>query len=63
MDIYPVHLIKSAMYDDMEEMEKLGILEVAPEDFALCDYVCVSKIEAQYIIRQTLNKFYKETLE
>ena len=60
MDIYPVHLIKSVMYDDVEEMESLGILEVAPEDFALCDYVCVSKIETQYLLRQVLDRFHKE---
>ena len=60
MDIYPVNLIKSIMYEDFEEMEQLGIYEVAPEDFALCDYVCVSKIEAQHLVRQGLDKFRKE---
>ena len=39
-DIYPVHLIKSIMVNDIDAMEKLGIYEVAPEDFALVR-VCV----------------------
>ena len=60
MDIYPTHLLKSIMYRDFEEMEALGIYEVAPEDFALCDYVCVSKIEAQALIREGLDVFLKE---
>ncbi|MDP7434977.1 MAG: NADH:ubiquinone reductase (Na(+)-transporting) subunit A, partial [Flavobacteriales bacterium] len=34
-DIFPVHLIKSIMVNDIDAMEKLGIYEVAPEDFAL----------------------------
>ena len=34
MDIYPSHLIKSIMVEDIELMEQLGIYEIAPEDFA-----------------------------
>ncbi|NQZ60061.1 MAG: NADH:ubiquinone reductase (Na(+)-transporting) subunit A, partial [Lentisphaeraceae bacterium] len=60
MDIYPVHLVKCLMYRDIEAMEGLGILEVAPEDFALCDYICVSKIEVQDIIRKGLELYRKE---
>jgi Na+-transporting NADH:ubiquinone oxidoreductase subunit A len=60
MDIYPVHLIKSIMCGDIEAMEGLGILEVAPEDFALCDFICVSKIEAQTILREGLDLYLKE---
>ena len=60
MDIYPVHLIKCIMAGDLEAMEGLGILEVAPEDFALCDFVCVSKIEVQDLLRKGLDYFRKE---
>ena len=41
-------------------MEALGIYEVAPEDFALCEFVCSSKMELQYIIRNGLDLLYKE---
>jgi Na+-transporting NADH:ubiquinone oxidoreductase subunit A len=37
------------MIEDVELMEKLGIYEVAEEDFALCEFVCTSKIESQDI--------------
>lgn len=55
MDIYPVHLIKSIMIGDIEQMENLGIYEVAEEDFALCEFVCTSKINVQPIIREGLD--------
>ncbi len=53
-DIYPVQLLKSIMIEDIELMENLGIYEVAPEDFALCETICTSKIESQTIVRNGL---------
>ena len=44
----------------IEKMEGLGIYEVAPEDFALIDYVSTSKIEAQAIVREALDLMIKE---
>lgn len=60
MDIYPTHLIKAIMTEDIELMENLGIYEVSPEDFALCEFVCTSKIEVQSIIRHGLDLVRKE---
>jgi len=60
MNILPVHLIKSIMADDIEKMEQLGIYEVIEEDFALCEYVCTSKIEVQHILRKGINLIVKE---
>lgn len=60
MSIYPVHLLKSIIVNDVDMMEKLGIYEVAPEDFALCEVACTSKIEAQDIVRKGLDSLYKE---
>ncbi len=60
MDIHPMQLIKSIMINDIDMMEKLGIYEVAPEDFALCEYVCPSKIEFQEIIRKGLDDIRRE---
>jgi Na+-transporting NADH:ubiquinone oxidoreductase subunit A len=56
MDIYPVQLLKAIMIEDIEQMENLGIYEVAPEDFALCEYACTSKINVQSIVREGLDK-------
>jgi Na+-transporting NADH:ubiquinone oxidoreductase subunit A len=61
MDIFPVHLIKAIMIEDIDLMENLGIYEVAPEDFALCEFVDVSKIDIQKIIRHGLDLMKKET--
>ena len=60
MDIYPIHLIKAIMIEDVDLMENLGIYEVSPEDLALCEFVCTSKIEVQSIIRQGLDLVRKE---
>ncbi len=60
MDIYPMQLLKATLVSDIEKMEKLGIYEVAPEDFALIDFVSSSKVEAQTIIREGLDLMIKE---
>ena len=60
-DIYPVHLLKSILVNDIDRMEQLGLYEVAPEDFALCEFVCTSKINSQNIIRTGLDILKKET--
>jgi Na+-transporting NADH:ubiquinone oxidoreductase subunit A len=60
MDIYPVQLIKAILVKDIDLMENLGIYEVAPEDFALCEFVCTSKIDAQNIVREGLDYMIKE---
>ena len=60
MDVYPVHLIKSIIVNDIDSMEKLGIYEVAPEDFALCEYGCTSKIPVQKIVREGLDNLRNE---
>ena len=60
MDILPEYLIKAIIAGDIDRMEQLGIYEVAPEDFALCEFVDTSKIELQQIVRNGLNLLYKE---
>ena len=60
MDIYPEYLLKAIIAYDIDKMEALGIYEVAPEDFALCEFVDTSKIELQRIVRSGLDMLYKE---
>ena len=55
MDVYPMQLLKSILVEDIDKMEQLGIYEVAEEDFALCEFICSSKIEIQSIIRKGLD--------
>jgi len=60
LDIYPLQILKACMYKDLDEMEALGMYEVAPEDFALTEFICVSKQPHQKIIREGLDLMYKE---
>jgi Na+-transporting NADH:ubiquinone oxidoreductase subunit A len=60
MDIYPMLLLKSILASDIDKMEQLGIYEVIEEDFALCEFVCTSKIEVQEILRSGLDLIRKE---
>ena len=60
LDIYPMQILKACKYEDLDEMEALGMYEVAPEDFALTEFVCVSKQPHQEIIRKGLDLMYKE---
>ena len=60
MDIMPEQLIKAMIAKNLEQMEALGAYEVAPEDFALCEFVCTSKMELQSIVREALDYMRKE---
>jgi len=60
MDILPEYLIKAILTMDVEKMENLGIYEVAPEDFALCEFVDTSKMELQAIVRNGLDWLRRE---
>ena len=60
MNIYPEYLIKSILCKDIEMMEKLGIYECSSEDFALCSFICQSKIEVSSIIDDGLELIRKE---
>ncbi|NOY37660.1 MAG: Na(+)-translocating NADH-quinone reductase subunit A [Chlorobi bacterium] len=60
MDIYPMHLIKAILVDDIDMMENLGIYEVVEEDIALCEFIDVSKTEMQTILREGFRSLIKE---
>ena len=60
MDIYAEFLIKAIIAGDIDKMEQLGIYEVAPEDFAVAEFVDSSKLELQRIVREGLDMLRKE---
>ena len=60
MDILGEYLIKAIISKDIEKMEALGIYEVAPEDFALAEYLCTSKLPLQSIVASGLEYIRKE---
>ena len=61
-DIMPMHIAKAAITDNIDGMENLGIYEVIPEDFALCEYVCTTKINIQDKIRKGLDLINEECM-
>ena len=60
LDILPTFLLRALAVDDIDEAEKLGCLELAEEDLALCTYVCPSKIEHGENLRRVLTLIEKE---
>lgn len=60
LDMFPLQMLKACMVKDLDQMEALGMFEVAPEDFSLTEFVCVSKQPHQQIIRNGLDLMYKE---
>lgn len=60
MSIFPVYLAKACLAGNIDDMEKYGIYEVLEEDFALCEYVCPSKINIQDIISKGIDTMLKE---
>ena len=60
MDIYAGYLVKAIITGDIDRQEALGIYEVAPEDFAIAEFVDSSKLELQRIVREGLDILRKE---
>lgn len=63
MNISTMHLVRAVMAEDFDLAEKLGLLEIIPEDFALPTFVCPSKIEMVQIMKQGLKRYAAEILE
>lgn len=60
MDILPMQLLKAILANDIDAMENLGIYEVIEEDFALCEFIDVSKINMQDIVNKGIASMIKE---
>lgn len=60
LEILTFFLLRAVIAGDIEEAEKLGILECDEEDFALCSFACPSKTDVGGIIREGLDLIEKE---
>ena len=60
LHFYPIYQLKACMAGDIDNLENLGIYEVLPEDFALCEFVDPSKTEMQAVIADGINLMIKE---
>lgn len=61
MRIPTMQLIKSLIAEDYDTAVELGLLEVAPEDFALATFLCPSKINMVQIVLEGLKKYSEES--
>jgi Na+-transporting NADH:ubiquinone oxidoreductase subunit A len=60
MDIIPTFLLRSVLIGDVERAEKLGALELAPEDLGLCSFVCPGKQDYGNELSNILETIRKE---
>jgi len=56
LDVMTFFLIKAIYAGEIDEMERLGLLECVPEDFALAQFACPSKTDVCGIIRRGLDE-------
>jgi Na+-transporting NADH:ubiquinone oxidoreductase subunit A len=61
LDILPTQLLRSLIVGDTDMAVKLGALELAEEDLALCTYVCPGKYEYGPILRDNLTTIELES--
>jgi Na+-transporting NADH:ubiquinone oxidoreductase subunit A len=60
LDLLPTQLLRSIIYGDTEDSQKLGVLELDEEDLGLCTYVCPGKYDYGTILRDNLTLIEKE---
>jgi Na+-transporting NADH:ubiquinone oxidoreductase subunit A len=60
LNIMVDYVVRAVLANDTEEAVKLGILETLPEDYALCAFACLSKMDLVGIIRKGLADIEKE---
>jgi len=59
-EVFPLNLLitpllRALAVGDTQELQSLGILELDEEDLALCSFVCPSKYDFSYLLRERLN--------
>lgn len=60
LDVMPTFLLRALLTRDLERAEKLGALELAPEDLGLCSFVCPGKQDYGDELQHTLDTILKE---
>ena len=55
-------LLRAILAGDTDEAVKLGLLETEPKDFALCSFICPSKVNVCGIIEAGLRMVEDEGL-
>lgn len=60
LDIFATHLLKSIAVNDVENAEKLGVLELLEEDMGAFNFVCPGKVDHSINLRTVLDLIEKE---
>lgn len=60
LDLEPTPLLKSLCVGDLDELQRLGALELDEEDLGLCSYVCASKNDYGPMLRESLTTIERE---
>jgi Na+-transporting NADH:ubiquinone oxidoreductase subunit A len=58
--ILPMPMAKALLADDIDKAIEYGFLEIVPDDFALADFVCLSKVGMMKIIEEGQRKFLEQ---
>jgi Na+-transporting NADH:ubiquinone oxidoreductase subunit A len=56
--VLPMFLIKALLANDLDRAIEYGLLEIIPEDFALADFICPSKIGMMQIVLEGQQQYY-----
>ena len=59
-NVLPTLLAKALLVDDLDKAVAYGLLDIVPEDFALADFICPSKISLMHIVKEGQEKSFKE---
>lgn len=62
LKVLPMQIVKACLANDYERACEYGLLSVVPEDFALCEFICPSKVEMVDIVRKGLQEYAKEII-
>jgi len=60
LDILPTQLLRALLVGDTDAAQALGCLELDEEDLALCSFVCPSKHDFGPVLRENLERIWKE---
>ena len=59
-NVLPMLLSKALLADDLDKAVAYGLLDIVPEDFALADFLCPSKISMMQIVKEGQEKSFRE---
>ena len=60
LEMLAVPLLKALLIKDTDQAQRLGCLELAPEDMALFTFVCPGKNDYGAVLRENLNQIERD---